>query len=316
MQESDLSIPGSDGSESFIASLRAYVRQCGDETRLEWLIDERCLLDYLLVFIADGHGEFTVAGDAYEACSGDLFWIPPDTPHRMQGDGPTMALRYAHFDLLYDPMRSHWDFSIPAGMLDLGELRPLLHPPLEHPALNALCGRLRGHTNSRVGRLLQDLCAEASRAQPLAGLRMSGLLLEIVAEVLRGRMAQEGGWTAHASALESAAADITRRCGEPISIAGLAREHGFSPSHLRGLFASRYGCSPRSYLRQARIRKARGLMMGTNLTLSEIALQVGFETVHSFSRAFKGVEGCCPSSYRRAGLPATRVSGRHVSYAH
>ncbi len=314
MKYADISIPGSDGSESLIASICPYVRHCGDETRGAWCIGWRRLLDYLLVFIADGSGEFRVGNGSYEARSGDLFWIPPNTPHHMQGYGPEMALRYVHFDLLYDPVRSHWDFSIPGGMLDMDELHPLLHPPVNHPELKVLAGRMRGHTNGRVGRLMEDLCIEASRAQPLAGLRMSGLLLEIVAEVLRGRMAQEGGWTVHASVLERVAADIARRCDERLSIATLARQHGFSPSHLRGMFAARYGCSPRSYLRQARIRRARGLMMGTNLTLSEIALQVG--TVHSFSRAFKAVEGCAPSAYRRAGFPATRVSGRHVTYAH
>jgi AraC-like DNA-binding protein len=227
-----------------------------------------------------------------------------------------MDLAYAHFDLVYDSTRSHWDFTIPEGMVDLGELRPLLHPALRYPRLAALCGRLRGHTNGRVGSLLQDLCAEAARAQPLAGLRMSGLLLEIVAEVLRGQTASDGGWTGHVPALERVAAELAQRCAERLSVAELAKEHGFSPSYLRDLFSRHYSCSPRTYLRQARIRKARGLMAGTNMTLSEIALQVGFETVHSFSRAFKAVEHCTPTDYRRAGRPTTRVIGRHTPYAH
>jgi AraC-like DNA-binding protein len=234
----------------------------------------------------------------------------------MRGDGPLMELAYVHFDLLYDPARSHWDFSIPEGMVDFGELQPLLHPPMPHSGVAALCGRLRGHTNGRVGRLIQDLCAEAARAQPLAGLRMSGMLLEIVAEVLRGQIAQTGGWSGHVPALERVASELTRRCREPLSIAALAKAHGFSTSYLRDLFGRHYGCAPRTYLRQARIRKARGLMTGTSLTLSEIAVQVGFETVHSFSRAFKAVEGCTPSAYRCAGLPTTRVAGRHTPYAH
>ncbi len=257
-----------------------------------------------------------VAGEQTEAMAGDLFWIPPATVHWMEGDGPSMELAYVHFDLLYDPARSHWDFSIPEGMVDLGELRALLHPLLPHKGVASLRGRLRGHTNGRVGRLIEDICAEATRAQPLAGLRMSGLLLEIVAEVLRGQMAEDGGWTAHVPMLERAAAELTRRCGEDLSIATLAKTHECSVSYLRNLFRLHYGCSPRAYLRQARIRKARGLMMGTNMTLSEIAVQVGFETIHSFSRAFKAVERCTPSAYRRAGHPATRVTSRKVPYVH
>ncbi|MBT3193167.1 MAG: hypothetical protein HN341_11490, partial [Verrucomicrobia bacterium] len=190
-------VPGSDGSEGLLSQLRPYARHCGHETRPAWHIRERYLLDYLLVFIASGNGKFIVAGHRTDATGGDLFWIPPGTVHAMRGDGPLMELAYVHFDLLYDPARSHWDFSIPEGMVDFGELQPLLHPPMPHSGVAALCGRLRGHTNGRVGRLIQDLCAEAARAQPLAGLRMSGMLLEIVAEVLRGQIAQTGGWSGH-----------------------------------------------------------------------------------------------------------------------
>ena len=316
MQTDEGLVPGVDGTERILPLLRPYARHCGSETRSEWRIGERCLLDYLLVFIASGHGKFMVDGEWTEAVTGDLFWIPPGTLHAMQGDGPAMDLAYVHFDLLYDPTRSHWDFTIPEGMIDPGELRPLLHPPLPHPRLTSLCGRLRGHTNGRVGSLLQDLCSEAARAQPFAGLHMSGLLLEIVAEVLRGQMAEDGGWTGHVPALERVAAELSQRCADPLSVAEVARAHGFSASYLRDLFSRHYGCSPRTYLRQARIRKARGLMAGTNMTLSEIAVQVGFETVHSFSRAFKATEHCTPTAYRLAGLPATRVQGRHTPYAH
>jgi AraC-like DNA-binding protein len=56
-------------------------------------------------------------------------------------------------------------------------------------------------------------------------------------------------------------------------------------------------------------------MVGTPLTLSEIAREVGFETVHSFSRAFRAEEGLSPTQYRRCAPARTRVEGRSDPYA-
>lgn len=307
-------IPGAGGGADLIAQLRPYLRHCGHEYRRPWRIDSRKLLDYLLVYIASGHGTFEVAGITTRAEPGDLFWIPPDTPHAMDSDSPCMELAYVHFDLIYQPGRSHWDFSIPGGMLDLGELSALMHEPLPDARLSGLCGRLHNYNNERIGHLLKEISAEAVRAQPYGSLRTSGLLLEVVAEILRGQQGMSQGISAHIPILEEAAATIQHQCHTPVSIDRVARQHGFSPSHFRQLFRKHYNCPPRSYLRQARIGKACRLMMASSKTLSEIAEEVGFNSVHSLSKAFREEEGITPSEYRRAGQTYTHVSGRHTAY--
>lgn len=308
-------MPGMEPGSELLESLRPYVRHCGDSRRPAWRIEARKLLDYLLVYIAEGSGRFIVDGCAHEAVPGDLFWIPPDTIHDMEGFEPGMHCCYVHFDLVYRPTHSHWDFSIPGGMVDLGELRPLMHPPMREGRLAILTGRIRGPTNRRVGRLILDICAEAARAQPFAGLRMSGLMMEIVAELLRGQEGLPVESVARIPGIEAAADRMVRQCPEPPSIGVLARECGLSPSHFRHLFHRHFGCSPRTYVRRARLRKARELMVGTAATLSEIAAQVGFETVHSLSRAFRAEEGLSPSEYRRCAAIHTRVEGRGTPYA-
>lgn len=277
-------------------------------------MESRKLLDYMLVYIASGSGTFEVAGVTTKAGPGDLFWIPPDTPHAMDGVTPCMELAYIHFDLVYQSGKSHWDFSIPGGMLDLGELSALMHDPLCDSRLAKLCGALRNYNNERVGHLLMEICAEAVRAQPYGTLRMSGLMLEVVAEILRGQQGMSAGISAHIPVLEQAAHTIQQHCHTRLSIDKIARQHRLSPSHFRQLFHKHYNCSPRTYLRQARIDKACRLMMGSSKTFSEIALEVGFESVHSFSKAFREEQGITPSEYRRAGQTYTRVSGRNTPY--
>ena len=269
-------VPGIEPGRDLLALLRPYVRHCGDSHRPAWSMGPRKLLDYLLVYIAEGTGRFVIAGESYTAKPGDLFWIPPDTLHSMSGDAPGMHCPYMHFDLVYRASHSHWDFSIPQGMTDLGELKPLLHERLRHPLLQKLGGRIRGHTNRHVGGLIQDICAEAARAQPFAGLRMSGMMMLVVAEILRGRAGLPAEQLAHALLLEQAADTISHQCHENVRLPQIAKACALSPSHFRSLFNRHFGMTPRAYLRRARLRRARELMVGTSMTLSEIALKSGF----------------------------------------
>nr|MDA3960328.1 AraC family ligand binding domain-containing protein [Planctomycetota bacterium] len=123
-------LPGIDSGHELLAQLRPYLRSCGNDRRPAWHMGERCLLDYLLVFIKDGRGRATLAGAEITLEAGDLLWVPPKVRHEMWGEAPGMTCPYVHFDLLYRPSHSHWSFHIPGGATELGDLEPLCHPPL------------------------------------------------------------------------------------------------------------------------------------------------------------------------------------------
>jgi AraC-like DNA-binding protein len=246
---------------------------------------------------------------------GDVLWIPPDTLHEMEGFAPGMTCPYVHGDLVYRPGASHWDFTIPGGTTDLTAFAPLMHPPLVHPALAGLPGLHRGPAARRAVELLREVCREAARGLPHARLRLSGLFIELIAELLRGRVSAAIR-DAHLPLLEDAAARL-QRLGERARIADLADAAGLSPSRFRELFARHFGASPRSYGRAARIRRGKELLVASPLSITEVARRIGFADVHAFSKAFRSVEGVPPSDYRRCGpSAAVRVDGRRSPYAH
>lgn len=295
--------------------LKPYVRHCGDSRRKAWHIGPRTLLDYLIVFIADGQGRFSLDGKATEVGPDDLFWVPPGIVHDMEGFPPSMHCVYVHFDLIYRPAISHWDFTIPGGTLDLSPYQPLMHPQVTHPLLHRLNGPIRSPTNARVGRILQNVCAEAARGQPFAGLIMSSLMQQAIAEILRGMEGLPPEHMTWIPAIERVAAAMRSRCHESFPVRRIARDCNLSESHFRSLFSAHFGYSPRGYLRRARISCARELMVGSSLSISEIATRVGFGSIHSLTRAFKDIEGVPPTSYRRCASVKTRVEGRPVPYS-
>jgi len=309
MESNQSHIPGLDRGIEILAYVRPFVRHCGNHRRPAWRMERRCLLDFLLVYIAEGRGRFEVGETSYDAGPGDLFWIPPAVPHAMEGFPPSMLCPYVHFDLIYRPEVSHWDFSIPEGMTNLDEFAVLRHPPLPAGPLADLCGKI-SVCNQRVGDLINEICSEAARAQPYCFLRLSGLMMEILAEILRGQSGLSDQQDEHAPMLEKAAEFLRNNSHKNISVEQAAEVAGLSPSYFRHLFSVHYHCSPRDYLTRTRTRKAKELMIGNNLTISQIADRVGYATVHCFSRVFKAVEGLSPSQYRSYGSATLRVEGR------
>lgn len=84
-----------------------------------------------------------------------------------------------------------------------------------------------------------------------------------------------------------------------LSINELSRQVGFSPVQLRRMFHHWLGLSPRQYLLQQRLDKARLLLETTSWTVSVIAQSVGFSSISSFARAFKTIYGVAPLQLRQ-----------------
>jgi AraC-like DNA-binding protein len=59
-----------------------------------------------------------------------------------------------------------------------------------------------------------------------------------------------------------------------------------------------FGESPNDYIQQFRLKKASQLLVESELTVSEIAYQVGYSSPGYFATAFKGRYGCSPSEWK------------------
>ena len=84
-----------------------------------------------------------------------------------------------------------------------------------------------------------------------------------------------------------------------ISVDDIANAVGISRSHLYRVFVSNLGQSPIDYLTEYRINEACELIKNTNLSISQIAVSVGFFDQFYFSRVFKKHTGMSPREYRK-----------------
>jgi transcriptional regulator GlxA family with amidase domain len=71
-----------------------------------------------------------------------------------------------------------------------------------------------------------------------------------------------------------------------------------SPSRFFAVFKGALGIGPTEYIRNLRLQKAQRLLIGTDGTVQEIAVQAGFPDPFHFSRLFKRHFGVSPVYYR------------------
>ena len=89
---------------------------------------------------------------------------------------------------------------------------------------------------------------------------------------------------------------------EPLSPSTLARQAGLSTRQLERLFRRYLDRSPKRYYLELRLKKARSLLLQTDLSVINVALACGFSSPSHFSKCYRAFYGRTP--YRERGIPA------------
>lgn len=83
----------------------------------------------------------------------------------------------------------------------------------------------------------------------------------------------------------------------------LAEKCHISEVYFRRLFGKRYGMSPKQFIIDIRLAKAKQLLSEGITKINTVAAECGFQNQYHFSRLFKEKTGLTPSEYRKANCP-------------
>jgi len=92
----------------------------------------------------------------------------------------------------------------------------------------------------------------------------------------------------------------------PLALLELAAIAGVSPYHFAKAFKATTGSAPHAYLAARRMERALVLLQQTRLPVSQVARQVGFESLPHFRASFRRAWGEPTAAYRGAGRPSKR----------
>ncbi len=85
----------------------------------------------------------------------------------------------------------------------------------------------------------------------------------------------------------------------PVSLEKLAATFGYSKYSFSHLFNSYFNCTLTDYVNSMRARCAANMLINENLSMTEVAMRSGFESLRTFYRVFKNCYGCTPSVYKK-----------------
>ncbi|HMC53848.1 MAG TPA: helix-turn-helix transcriptional regulator [Gemmatimonadaceae bacterium] len=78
----------------------------------------------------------------------------------------------------------------------------------------------------------------------------------------------------------------------------LAQVSGVSEAHFARSFKQAFGVPPHRYLLTRRVERAKTLLRDTDLSITEIAFQTGWESLGTFTRTFGDITGGSPGALR------------------
>ncbi|HEX9123994.1 MAG TPA: AraC family transcriptional regulator [Actinomycetota bacterium] len=99
--------------------------------------------------------------------------------------------------------------------------------------------------------------------------------------------------------VEEIRAYLEANATKDLDMNSVARANALSPFYLTRIFKAQYGVPPYRYLIRLRIRLARELLQGSELTVTQICHRVGFNSLPHFITTFRRHTGMSPSQYRR-----------------
>ena len=261
---------------------------------------------FSLYLVRQGQGIHVIDGVEYGVARGDVYAMGQGMAHYFLR-AESLVLHTLHFSpQIFDPA------TLDALSETRGFLSFFVEEPL-HRAERREGGRwlhLTPDAYAQIEAEIAELRTEWTAGDPCACLLARGLFLRLLAHLARlygqghgGRSLPAGANPASNLPREATVAAAVRfldeRFAEPVRIDQIAASVFLSPDRFTEVFAAVMGQTPRDYLRHLRLERAKALLAGSDVSISEVAAQSGFGEPAYFTRAFRAAIGKTPSDFRR-----------------
>lgn len=231
---------------------------------------------YLIHFVMEGRGFYTLNGKKHPVQKGQAFLIYPSMPIDYQSD-PEYPWEFCWVGFNGNDARI---------LMNATEFTP------QNPVITL-----------KDPEHMQDLLFQIYNCRghhPHEFITMTSKLYELIAFLIKeagdSLPAQPRSGLEH---VQKACNYIASHYQEPISVNDIANYTGICRSRLYRIFENHLSLSPSQYLTEFRIREACNLMNHTRLSVKEVAYATGFNDPLYFSTVFKKMLGKSPKEYMK-----------------
>lgn len=244
-------------------------------------------------YVVDGRGSESINDMRHQMLPGTFTFVLPYQVHELFTEpGSTLVLYNCMFsmDLLMEPGQEE-------GLLDFIDRNTL-------PSF----AQLDGQDNERMRLLIEDMFNEYQGQEPWRRSMLQVKLKEILIcfDRYRRKSAPTHTVSTHASKTNASVWPIIHyihsHYQDDLALSDLAARFSMSVSRISEVIKQTTGQTFVHFLHDLRLRHACSLLVSTDMSVAEIALEVGYGSYKTFSRIFRETKGVVPKDYRKTKL--------------
>lgn len=260
----------------------------------------RLIHEHQFIYVVSGTGVGRIQHRRYKAVKGDLFYYGPHIEHWFQANKTNpFELIGLHFTLSGDLQQlpaevkvtniSHFRKSSKQNVLHIGQ----------SDTGECLIPEKINVADSGIGSLFFQTVTQFNTNNEMWHSFNRGLLLTAIS-LLYSHMQQP---KAHSPQLKSVYAVrdlLMKNADQAYDRSWLKKTSGYHEDYLSLKFKSEFNMSPHAYHQQQKIDRSKELLEHSDLSITAIADNLHFQSIHYFSRVFKAHTQMSPMEYRRS----------------
>lgn len=225
-----------------------------------WIHPRRRMESYVLILVLEGVVWIEEEGVEYELSQNDIILLEPGKEH---GGTRESITRTDFYWLVFKT-----DMALPFKVLkdaDTFDVKYLLKHLMHIANSSAGFGSMAEAAGLLVFEELNRCCAESVKG---------GTFAHRIAEYVR------------------------INAGKNLSVNKIAKDFGYSADHIGRLFRKYFNMSLNEYITASKLKKAQDLLLFTDLSVKQIAFELGYDDMNAFIKYFTYHEGISPRLYR------------------
>ncbi len=261
-----------------------------------WIHPRMTLSDYELVVVVKGRFWLTIKGVKREFRKGDCFILFPEEEHYGTEEAWEVSFYWVHFKLqekeeIIEGEQSFrtWFRKIEKGVFP-GIILNEFSRQEETARLIVMINHLLHY---------QSVFKETEEAARPCNLMMELVLYELTQVTKKETMEKLSIYHEEEGDMEKIYEYIRATCYKNPQVFEIAKHFGYNTQYFIRMFRKAAGVTPKQYMINRQMERAKYLLTTTSLKIKEIAEQVGMSDSKSFFKNFKKQEGISPNEYRR-----------------
>ena len=241
-----------------------------------------------IIYVKSGCLTVSISGESYIGNAGDVFVVSPGNLHLMGAQTGTVDYFTFLFPLKYISFRTD-------DMLNEKLLEPLNSGQL------MISPRVRGTAKELCEQLIAIYVAKnnESESKITAQIKTKIILLQFILEMWKQGFVIENDTSGRNTVEKEMVSYVQQNFTGKISLKEFGEQFHLSEKYISRYFKEHFHIALSQYVTYLRLEHAKQLLQDTDIPITEVAMQSGYQNVSYFIRSFKKAYGVSPLKYKK-----------------